>query len=204
MPPPSALESDKSFWALCNYMAASRFKVIVDQSRNAERPILKAVFILTYLFLCSYVAFAQTEANVPKAGVEEVYLAKDDGEGKAGEQVTEFRTTDIPIHCVVLLDSAAKATVKMNFVAVSVSGVKAETKVVTASYTTKDGQNRVNFTGRPDGRWTPGKYRVDIFVDGKMATNLEFDIRASSSNMAAAKFLPPVEPPKPKPRQRKN
>lgn len=185
-------------------MAASRFKVIVDQSRHAEKPILKAVFLLTFLLLCSHVAFGQTDTSMPASGVEEVYLAKDNGEGKAGEQVTEFRTTDIPIHCVVLLDSAAKATVKMNFVAVSVSGVKAETKVVTASYTTKDGQNRVNFTGRPDGRWTPGKYRVDIFVDGKMARNLEFDIRASSSNMAAAKFVQPVDPPKTKPRQRKN
>ena len=93
-------------------------------------------------------------------GIEEVYLAKDNGEGKAGEQVTEFTTTDIPIYCVVLLESNAKTVVKMNFVAVSVSGVKPETKVVTASYTTKDGQNRVNFSGRPDGKWTPGKYRV--------------------------------------------
>ena len=152
----------------------------------------------------SYFASAQTDTVAPATGVEEVYLAKDNGEGKAGEQVTEFRTTDIPIHCVVVLDSAAKATVKMNFVAVSVSGVKAETKVVTASYTTKDGQNRVNFTGRPEGRWTPGKYRVDIFIDGKIAKNLEFDIRASTNNLAAAKFIQPVDPPKPKPRQRKN
>lgn len=143
---------------------------------------------------------------MPPAGVEEVYLAKDNGEGKAGEQVTEFRTNDIPIHCVVLLDSAVKSTVKMNFVAVSVSGVKPDTKVVTASYTTRDGQNRVNFTGRPDGKWTPGKYRVDIFVDGKIVKNLEFDIRNSASNITAAKFLPVVDSSKsrPAPRPRKN
>ena len=178
--------------------------MIVDRSRNAGRPILKAVFLFTFILICSYVASAQTDTTVPAAGAEEVYLAKDDGNGKAGEQVTEFRTTDIPIHCVVLLDSAEKATIKMNFVAVRVAGVKAETKVVTASYTTKDGQNRVNFTGRPEGRWTPGKYRVDIFVDGKIAKNLEFDIRASAGNINAAKFAQPVDPPKPKPRQRKN
>ena len=76
-------------------------------------------------------------------------------------------------------------------------GVKAETKVVAASYTTKEGQNRVYFTGRPDGRWTPGKYRVDIFLDGKAATNIAFDIKANTIN-AGNSFRPPSKPPSPK------
>lgn len=140
---------------------------------------------------------AQTETPTP--AIEEVYLARDDGNGKAGKPVAEFVTTDIPIHCVILLDSLTKVTVKMNFVAVTVAGVKAETKVVTASYTTKDGQNRVYFTGRPDGRWTPGKYRVDLFVDGKAATNLAFEIKASAVN-AGNSFRPPTgSPPAKKP-----
>jgi len=156
--------------------------------------------------LLSHIAFAQTDSGVPAAGVEEAYLAKDDGQGKPGEQVTEFRTTDIPIHCVILLESRAVATVKMNFVAVSVGGVKEDTKVVTASYTTKEGQNRVNFTGRPDGRWTPGKYRVDIFVDGKITTTLEFNIRSATNNVSASKFVNVVNKPKapPAPPPRKN
>lgn len=133
---------------------------------------------------------AQTAATPP--AIEEVYLARDDGKGKAGEQVAEFVTTDIPIHCVVLLDSMTKVTVKMNFVAVTVAGVKAETKVVTASYTTKEGQNRVFFTGRPDGRWTPGKYRVDLFLDGKAATNIPFEIKLSGVN-AGNSFRPPAD-----------
>lgn len=125
-------------------------------------------------------AFGQAAPPSVVGGVEEVYLAKDDGSGKAGEQVTEFRTNDIPIYCVVLLEADASAVVKMNFVAVNVAGVKPETKVVTASYTTKDGQNRVNFTGRPDGNWTPGKYRVDLFLDGKKAKGVEFEIKPAS------------------------
>jgi hypothetical protein len=93
---------------------------------------------------------------------------------------------------VVLLESSEPAVVKMNFVAVSVAGVRPETKVVTASYTTKGGQNRVNFTGRPDGRWTPGKYRVDLFLDGKMVKDLEFNIISSASgNKGAASLQPP-------------
>jgi len=95
-----------------------------------------------------------------------------------------------------------KVTIKMNFVAVSVNGVKPETKVVTASYTTKDGQNRVNFTGRPDGKWTPGKYRVDLFIDGKATKNLEFEIKSVGAVNAATSGFQPA-PPRTKPKSTK-
>jgi hypothetical protein len=161
--------------------------------------------IYTFLVLIMMAAGAYSQAVQPTASVEELYLAKDDGNGLAGEQVTEFTTTDVPIFCVVLLDTFEKTTVKMNFVAVNVAGVKADTKVVTASYTTQAGQNRVNFTGRPEGRWTPGKYRVDIILDGKVARNVEFDIKGSGgtgTNTASKFFQPPKTPPKPKPAKR--
>jgi hypothetical protein len=139
---------------------------------------------------------------IPAPQVEEVYLARDDGNGKVGDQAAEFRTTDVPIHCVVLLDTVGKVTVKMNFVAVKVAGVKPETKVVTASYTTGDRQNKVNFTGTPDGIWTPGRYRVDLFIDGKASKSIEFDIKASTTNVAAASYLKPPDPPKPPPKKK--
>ena len=159
---------------------------------------MKALFLVIFLLLAFDGVFAQNDAPLTTNGIEEVYLAKDNGGGKAGEQVTEFRTTDIPIYCVVLLESDVQTVVKMNFVAVSVVGVKPETKVVTASYTTKAGQNRVNFTGRPDGKWTPGKYRVDLFLDSKKVKDVEFDIKTSTGNSTAVKYFQPANAPKPK------
>lgn len=179
----------------CNLLAGSGFKV-KDDLNEEQKSAVKVFFLIIFLFLSCHAALAQTD------GIEEVYLAKDDGNGKAGEQVTEFQTTDIPIYCVVLLESEAKAVVKMNFVAVNVAGVKPETKVVTASYTTKDGQNRVNFSGKPEGKWTPGKYRVDLFLDGKKVKDLEFDIKIASGNSTAVKYFQPTETPKPKPVKR--
>jgi hypothetical protein len=153
------------------------------------------LYLLAIMFLCAG-AYSQT---VPfPQNIEEAYLARDNGDGKAGEQATEFATTDIPIYCVILLESPETAVVKMNFVAVSVAGVKPETKVVTASYTTKDGQNRVNFTGRPDSTWTPGRYRVDLFLNGKMVRNLEFSIKSSASGPPGSASF---QPPKPAPRR---
>lgn len=165
---------------------------------------MKALYTFLAFLTLSVAAFAQTGPPLPPA-VEDVYLAKDDGEGRAGDPTSDFRITDVPIYCIVVLDSNAKAVVKMNFVAVSVSGVRPETKVVTASYTTSEKQNRVNFTGRPEGKWTPGKYRVEVFLDGKISKTVDLEIKGVgvSGVTSASKFVkPPEETPKRKPAKR--
>lgn len=130
----------------------------------------------------------------PQVGVDDVYLAKDDGSGRAATSpTTTFRPTDIPIYCVVQLDSSTPVTVKMNLIAANVPGVKAETKVVSASYTTKNGQNRVNFNGRPEGNWAAGKYRADIFVDGKLVKNVTFEVLAPVKAAASSRSFQPIK-----------
>ena len=128
------------------------------------------------------------EPGVPpaKVGIADIYLAKDDGTGKAGEQATSFVTTDVPIYCVVQLDSPLPVTVRMNLVAVAVPGVKADTRVVSTTYTTRDNEDRVNFSGRPSGQWVAGRYRVDIFVGDSPVVSREFAVQKA----AQAKPLP--------------
>jgi len=140
--------------------------------------------IVLAVFLClffSFNAFAQTESNgnVAESAVEEISLARDDGSGKAGEETDKFITTDRPIHCMIQLNSGKPATIKMNLIAVKAIGLKPETKVVTVSYITKENQNLVNFTGSPDVAWAAGTYRVDIFINGKLAGSQTFEIEKS-------------------------
>ena len=157
------------------------------------------LFVLTAIFVVfSLDAVAQASAPTP-VSIDEVYLAKDDGTGRAATSPTSvFLPTDIPIYCIVQLDSSTPTTVKMNLVAEQVSGVKSETKVVSASYTTKNGQNRVNFYGRPDGAWAPGKYRADIFIEDKLAKNVQFEIKAPVKAVAASRSFQPGKTAKPK------
>lgn len=158
--------------------------------------MLRPVIATLAVFLFGLTLFAQTErVDIPT--LEDVYLARDDGKGKAGEEAGDFLTTDIPIYCVVVLDSTAAVTVKMNFVAVKVGGVKTDTKVVSAVYTTKAGQNRVNFTGKPYDVWTPGKYRVDIFLNNKIVRGLEFEIKAAVDRSLAGRPHPETVPTEP-------
>lgn len=158
------------------------------------------LFLLALILICSCTA-AYPQSPV-RAEIKEIYFAKDDGTGNAADRaVTVFSPADIPIYCVVQLTSAVSATVKMNLVAENVQGVKADTKVVSTSYTTRNGEDRVNFYGRPAGKWTPGKYRADIFIDGKLIKNLTFEVRDTVNVSGSRSFQPrksnkPSVPPK--------
>lgn len=168
--------------------------------------------LVSIIFLCLFLSLAalgqtpEQSLDNQTVGVEEIYLAKDNGEGKAGEAETNFLTTDIPIFCVVQLNSLKPATVKLNFIAVKVAGLKPETKVVSVSFKTNGNQNRVNFTGSPEGAWIAGNYRVDVFIDGKLAGSKELEIQKSATANPAVKSFQPKTATKPKSskRTRKN
>jgi hypothetical protein len=153
------------------------------------------------LLLLSAASWAQSAVDPANDGVPEIILARGDGLGKVGQPATEFLPTDVPIYCIVQLDSSDPVTVRMNLVAVSVPGVKPETKVVSTSYTTRDMQDRVDFTGRPAGLWVSGRYRVDVFLDGKPAGSKEFtvDKAAKDANSAPREAVTPRPTPVIKP-----
>ena len=168
---------------------------------------MKITLVITLCLLFALSAFAQVPGDENKpapqtVGVEDIYLAKDNGEGQAGDAAEYFLTTDVPIYCVVQLNSTKPAIVKMNLVAVNVQGVKAESRVITVSFKTNGRQDLVNFKGNPDGAWVAGSYRIDIFIDDNLAVGKSFEIKKSSSeiqkNSAVENFLPPKSKPKPR------
>jgi hypothetical protein len=165
---------------------------------------------LLVVFLCllfGFGVFGQTTETTEKTtvNVENIALMRDDGEGNPGAETEIFKTTDFPIHCQITLDSVKSSTVKMILVAVAVSGLKAETKIMTVNYKTNGEQNIVNFRGSPQNVWLAGKYRVDIFVDNRLAGNKEFTIEKSGASSAGQTNFSPKPKPKPKTKpKRKN
>ncbi|MCA1589781.1 MAG: hypothetical protein LC734_05185 [Acidobacteria bacterium] len=157
----------------------------------------------SFLFIIVLFAFeiAGQVAEPVWPGVTEIYLAKDNGSGKAGRASIEFLSTDVPIYCVVELAAAQIVTVKLHLVAVSVPGVRAETHIVTTVYKTGDNENRVNFSGRPAGRWVPGKYRADIFIDGAAAGSRVFTVLQGP--LAPKQEVETITGEKPRPKMRK-
>lgn len=185
------------FPAVCNHIGVFHLKLQAASELSWSNTV-KLAFASIFVMFLAVAGLAQAPQSTADTAIKDVYLAKDDGSGKAGDPVTSFVTTDIPIHCVVLLDEVRVANIKMNFVAVSVPGVKPETKVVSTSYTTTDGEDRVNFTGRPVKLWVTGKYRMDIFLDGKFVKNVPFDIQKPQPATGSAELIGPKEPSKSK------
>jgi hypothetical protein len=166
---------------------------------------MKIILVSALCLLFAFGAFAQEDEKTPPetVAIEQMFLARDDGDGKAGDEAEDFLTTDVPIYCVIQLNSTKPATVKMNFVAVSVPGVKAETRVITVSYKTNGNQDRVSFKGKPEKIWTAGNYRIDIFIDDKLALGKSFEIKKSpletpKTPVKTQNFVTPKPKPKPK------
>jgi len=103
-------------------------------------------------------------------------LARKNSGGDIEEGIEIFSPRDIPIICYVDLASDKPVTVKLNFIAVKVRGVRPNSKIISISYKTKEGEDIVTFTGKPEKQWVLGAYRVDILLDGKLTTSKEFTV----------------------------
>lgn len=171
------------------FVAQTNCKLPVKICRSFFVKIFLSFFVLCLWF--GSPGMGQAPDASKTSGLDQLYLAKDDGTGNAGEPEVDFLTTDIPIFCVVVLDSNLPVTVKMNLVVVNVPGVRAETKVVSTRYTTKNNEDRVNFSGNPEGLWTAGKYRVDIYIDDKLVKKHDFEIRGMKTPVKSTSAFSP-------------
>jgi len=152
----------------------------------------KAIVLLVVMLPLS--AIPQTTEPLRVGTIAEIFLARADADGKAGEAAQSFSVTDIPIYCVVRFTEPTVADVRMDLVAANVPGVKAESKVVSIRYITKEDEDRVHFSGKPHGNWVAGKYRVDVFIGDKKVRNIEFDIKASPAETANPSTVKPKTP----------
>ncbi len=144
---------------------------------------MKFSLAVFFCLLFAVSTFGQTaeiiENNAVK--VESITLMRDDGAGDPGDETENFKTTDRPIHVQIQLDSLDSVMVKMILVTIEVKNLKTGTKILTVNYKTNGEQNIVNFKGSPKIIWLAGKYRVEVYIDGKLAGNKEFEIVKSFS-----------------------
>ena len=162
-----------------------RFKLLVWWFEIPDEVLVVRFISIVTVFLCLTAGGISQESDAPPvSGLAEAFLAKKSGDGQVGEPAAHFLVTDIPIFCVVRLASPGVASVRLDFIAANVAGVKPESKVVSLRYVTKDAEDRVNFSSKPHGLWVAGKYRVDIFVGPKKVSAIEFEIRPVPGEVA--------------------
>ena len=146
-------------------------------------------------------SFSQS-GKTPPMTIDNLYLAKGDGTGKPGESAEWFYTSDVPLYVVVMFENARAADITMKVVSLSVTGMKPESKILSVNYNLPEGSGSVWFSGRPFGSsWIPGKYRVDILIDGVASRSEEFEVRRSPGVETTTTFAPRKVSPKKRPKK---
>ncbi len=141
---------------------------------------MKIILMLSVCLLLATGVSAQTaEGEKTENGIEKLTLAKKDSEGNIAEDLEVFGTKDIPIYCYIDLTSDKPTLVKMDFIAVKAKGLRPNSRVISVIYKTKSGENAVTFNASPNNTWAVGDYRVDIFLNGKLAESKKFKIELS-------------------------
>lgn len=108
--------------------------------------------------------------------VNDLHMARDDGKGNPGEETDHFGPEDRTIHCVAELKEAKPgSSIRFSWVIVEAQGAKDE-KLEESDYSTKPGEEVVHGQVTLPKDWPPGKYKVDVFVNGKLDKTIQFTV----------------------------
>jgi len=117
-----------------------------------------------------------TEAPATSTGaLQDLHMAKDKG-GSPGDATNSFGPGDRTIHCVAkLAEAKAGTTMKFSWFIVDAGGSKNE-KIKDIDYTTGALENIVHGHLTLPKDWPTGKYKVDVFVNGKLEQTARYSV----------------------------
>lgn len=139
----------------------------------------KMFFLAVSCAFLSVAAFAQEETPAEdnqEIGIADVYVARAGADGKAGEAANVFATGDVPLFCVITLKSAKAVAVRMHLIELA---NKSNQPMIKINYQTNGDQTRVSFRFKPEKIWAPGKYRIDVLLDGKVSGSQTFEVQGA-------------------------
>jgi hypothetical protein len=124
--------------------------------------------------------------NLSTANITQAILAKD----SAGNQPATTFAQDEAFYCIVELANAPDDTlIKAVWTAVEADGVEPDYIVGENELTSGDGTLYFDLTN--DKLWPTGKYKLDLYLNDKLARTLEFQVEGSAT---AAQPTPTPEP----------
>jgi hypothetical protein len=112
--------------------------------------------------------------HVSTANIKSARMARD----YDGNQPTTVFAPDETFYCVVELANAPDDTmVKAAWTTAEVEGTDPNSLIDEAELTT--GSDTLHFKLTNDGLWPNGKYKVDLYLNGKLDRTLEFEVQSS-------------------------
>jgi hypothetical protein len=109
--------------------------------------------------------------------IEEIHMAKDDGDGQPGAESETFEPGDRTVHCVTKL-KAAKSGTQMRFVWWIVDADNTQNqKIKEIEYRTRALENIVHGHLTVPQDWPAGKYKVQVYVNGDLDKTAFYTVR---------------------------
>ena len=110
--------------------------------------------------------------SVSTANIKDAKMARD----YDGNQSTTVFAPDETFYCIVELANAPDdTTVKAAWTAVEAEGVEPNLFIDEAELTT--GSGTLHFELSNDNLWPTGKYKVDLYLNGKLERTIEFEVQ---------------------------
>lgn len=129
--------------------------------------VLLAVVVLVLASLACN--FSATTANITNA-----HMASDENDT---QQTTVYATNAPSFFCYFDLNNASDTTVvKGTWTAVSAEGLDPNYEIDSAEITGGDNTYSFSLGGSTDP-WPVGKYKIDLYIDGKLAQTIEFEVQ---------------------------
>jgi len=118
---------------------------------------------------------AQAEVKTPT--IESAILAKGYENVDPVDPTNVFAPDDITIHLVAKVGNAVEGTnLRAIWYVAEVQGYEPQT-IDEATYTLVAGENIDDFTLTNDKPWPAGKYKVELYLDGRLAQTLEYEVQ---------------------------
>jgi hypothetical protein len=118
--------------------------------------------------------------NFSTAKISDAYIAFD---SDGAEATTVFGQDDVFYAIVDLSNAPDDTTVSVDWTAVNVEGFAPNTIIDHDSYTS--GETQLYFSLIPDTFWELGQYRVDLYLNDKLNTSLDFQVQSAAKFSAA-------------------
>ena len=140
--------------------------------KNKIVVLLAIVSLLLASLACN--AISGNGVSVTTANITNAHMSKDKDDTT---QTTTYAPADASFYCYFDLNNASDTTVvKGTWTAVSAEGVDPNFVIDSAEIT--GGSNTYVFNlDRSTDSWPVGKYKIDLYIDGKMVQTVEFEVK---------------------------
>ena len=112
------------------------------------------------------------EFSASMANISDTWMSADED---GAERVTAFAQDSVFYAQVDLQNAPDDTTLKAVWIAVEVQDTEPNFMIDETELATGDGL--VHFTLSNDNLWPTGKYKVDLYINGELASTLEFEVR---------------------------